>query len=94
MRRREFIAGLGGAAAWPMVAQAQHPAMPVIGFLSSGRSDDFNDVVATFRKGLAETSHRRTKTGDVSSSRNYGTNIFVKHEGRWLMAFHQSALIP
>ena len=41
-----------------------------------------------------ETSHRRTKTGDVSSSRNYGTNIFVKREGRWLMAFHQSALIP
>lgn len=41
-----------------------------------------------------ETSHRRTKTGDVSSSHNYGTNIFVKQEGRWLMAFHQSAIIP
>ena len=41
-----------------------------------------------------ETSHRRKKTGEVSSSNNYGTNIFVNRDGRWLMEFHQSALIP
>jgi hypothetical protein len=41
-----------------------------------------------------ETSRRRNTAGYVSSSRNYGTNIFVNHDGRWLMAFHQSAIIP
>ena len=55
IRRREFMTALGGAVAWPLVAAAQQAGVPVIGFLSSGRSDDFNDVVATFRKGLAES---------------------------------------
>jgi ketosteroid isomerase-like protein len=41
-----------------------------------------------------ETSHRRKKTGEVSSSYNYGTNIFVNRNGRWRMTFHQSAMIP
>ena len=41
-----------------------------------------------------ETSNRRAKTGDLSSSRNYGTNIFINCDGSWLMAFHQSAMIP
>ena len=38
-----------------------------------------------------ETSHRRTTSGEVSSSHNYGTNIFVHCNGRWLMVFHQAA---
>jgi len=41
-----------------------------------------------------ETSHRRTKSGEVTQSRNYGTNIFVNRNGSWLLEFHQAALIP
>src|SRR6516162_5900581 len=41
-----------------------------------------------------ETSHRCAKSGEVTGSRNYGTNIFVNRDGSWLLEFHQSALIP
>jgi putative ABC transport system substrate-binding protein len=55
MRRREFVALLGGAAAtWPFAAYAQQPPMPVVGFLSSRSQKDSENVLAAFREGLAE----------------------------------------
>jgi putative tryptophan/tyrosine transport system substrate-binding protein len=54
MRRREFIAGLGSAAALPAVARAQQPAMPVIGYLDSKSKITSADLLETFRAGLSE----------------------------------------
>src|SRR5262245_49051611 len=56
MRRREFIALLGGAAAWPITAPAQ-PTMPVIGFLSGMGRAETAHLVAAFRRGLQETRY-------------------------------------
>ena len=53
MRRREFIAGLGGTAAWPVVARAQQPPMPIIGLLGNGSADSFPQFTAAYREGLS-----------------------------------------
>jgi putative ABC transport system substrate-binding protein len=69
--RRELIAGLGSAAlAWPKAARAQKPATPMVGYLSGMSPDDSIDIVADFRRGLAETGYVE------------GRNVAIEY--RWL----------
>src|SRR5947209_11481735 len=57
LRRRDLVALLGGAVAWPFAASAQQAGMPVIGLLDVGSAADRTHAVAAFRRGLAEAGY-------------------------------------
>src|SRR3984893_11095168 len=57
IQRRELIAALGGAVAWPLAARAQQPAMPVIGFMNAGTPKEDEHLRAAFQQGVNETGY-------------------------------------
>jgi ABC-type uncharacterized transport system substrate-binding protein len=65
VRRRELITLLGGAAAWPVSAHAQQPAMPVVGYLDSRSPDSMADRIRGFRQGLKETGYAEGENVEV-----------------------------
>ena len=77
MRRREFIAGLGSAAAWPVAARAQQPAMPVIGYLSFGSPGEGVGSVTAFLQGLAAAGYVEGRDVTVEFR-------WANHQGRQL----------
>ena len=73
--RREFIAGLGGVVALPVVARGQQSAIPVIGFLYAG-SEATPPLLAAFRNGLAETGHVEGR--NVAVGYRWANNALVR----------------
>ena len=65
MKRREFIAGLGSAAALPMAVRAQQPVLPVIGFLHSESAESRHEQVAAVRGCLAESGYTEGRNATV-----------------------------
>ena len=72
MRRREFIAAIGGAAAWPFAAHAQQAAMPVIGYMDTASASTTAHLVEAFRRGLSAAGY------------DDGRNVAIEYRWSWV----------
>ena len=87
MRRREFITGVAGVAAWPLATRAQQPALPVIGFLGGESPDLYEDRLRGFRQGLSETGYVEGRNVAVEYRWAEGRNDHCRHwQPIWLVA--------
>src|SRR6516165_2365837 len=86
IRRREFVAGLGSAVAWPVVVRAQQAAMPVIGFLNVGSADGYASQVVAFRQGLKETGTSKQELKDriVAAMDHFNQDCWKRWSSQWL----------
>ena len=82
MKRRDFITLLSGAAAWPLAARAQQPAMPVVGLLRTTTAAPFAPIVVELRKGLSEE-------GFIE-----GHNVVLEQPGRTINRTGYRASLP
>jgi len=79
MKRRQFIAGLGGAVAWPVVARAQRSTVPVIGLLSTRAPSEDPQLLAALRQGLREAGY--VEGQNVSIESRFAANRYESLEG-------------
>src|SRR5262245_36669832 len=99
-KRREFITLLGGAAAWPVAARAQQPAVPVIGFISAGSPATYAPFVAAFHRGLNDNGHVDGQNVTIEyrwAEGRYDQIVFatelVRHQVAVIAAFTPSAAL-
>src|SRR5262249_3170319 len=76
MKRRDFIALLGAAAAWPLTARGQEKAVPVMGYLYLGSTEESTSVIAAFRKGLSEAGYIEGR--DVAIEYRFANSVYAR----------------
>jgi putative tryptophan/tyrosine transport system substrate-binding protein len=95
MRRREFILGLGGAAAWPLAARAQQGKMPVIGFLHPGFPDGIGSpAFSALRDGLRDVGYVEGETVKIEARWARGEPETLAHLTQELIQLHVDVLVP